>query len=121
MNIEELTSNNQGKQGRGNQPSEAELQAQQAAREEILSTILDFEARERLNRVKMVKSERALEIENKIIYLAKTGQLRNKVSEPMLIQMLDGGSQNSNKENNQGKIRFQRKRYDDEEEEEFDL
>lgn len=54
----------------------------------MLSQILDPEASDRLGRIRLVKASRATDIENRLIQLARSGQLRAKVSEAQLKDML---------------------------------
>ena len=48
-------------------------------RQSILNQILEPEAQERLGRIRLVKQSRAEDVENRLIMLAKSGQLREKV------------------------------------------
>ncbi|RKO86066.1 double-stranded DNA-binding domain-containing protein [Blyttiomyces helicus] len=57
-------------------------------RRAMLIQILDNEARERLARIKIVKAEKARGVEDLLIRMAQTGQLRGKVNEPQLIDLL---------------------------------
>lgn len=52
-------------------------------------SLLDGAARERLSRIEMVKPQNAKEIQELIIKMAKSGQLRQKVTEQYLINLLD--------------------------------
>ena len=54
----------------------------------MLAQILDADARERLARVKLVKPEKARGLERTILNLAEKGKI-GKVSEKMLIEMLN--------------------------------
>jgi programmed cell death protein 5 len=58
------------------------------ARALILSQILEPAAADRLGRIRMVKESRATEVENRLIMLARSGQLQQKVTEDQLKQML---------------------------------
>ncbi|KAI2476127.1 DsDNA-binding protein PDCD5 [Pyrenophora tritici-repentis] len=57
-------------------------------RSSILSQILLPEAADRLGRIRLVKESRATDIENRLIMLARTGQLRQKVTEEQLKEIL---------------------------------
>ncbi|RHZ84275.1 hypothetical protein Glove_84g160 [Diversispora epigaea] len=59
------------------------------ARQTTLAQILDNEARERLARISMVKVDKARAVEDLLIRMAQTGQLRGKVSESQLIDLLE--------------------------------
>jgi len=72
-----------------------ELQRQQELQEEIelrkreiLSRILEPEAKERLARIKLVKPELAEAVENQLIALARTGKLNQRISDKMLVEIL---------------------------------
>ncbi|PGH09528.1 programmed cell death protein 5 [Blastomyces parvus] len=68
------------------------------ARQAILSQILLPEAADRLGRIRMVKEERAADIENRLIMLARTGQLRAKVTEEQLKELLNAVAENKEEE-----------------------
>ncbi|ROT37665.1 DNA-binding TFAR19-related protein, partial [Sodiomyces alkalinus F11] len=77
--------------GSGSQQQQAEQKQQQEAeqRQYILSQILHPEAADRLGRIRLVKEQRATEVENRLIMLAQTGQLRQKVTEAQLKELLN--------------------------------
>lgn len=54
----------------------------------MLSQILEPEAADRLGRIRMVKESRAQLVEDRLIMIAKSGQLQKKVDEDQLKQML---------------------------------
>ena len=54
------------------------------ARQSILNQILHPEAADRLGRIRLVKEQRATDVENRLIMLAQSGQLRSKVTEEQL-------------------------------------
>ena len=67
------------------------------------------EARERLSRIKLVKSEKATAVERMIVSLAMQRKLPGKISEGKLIEMLEGlGAQAST---SSSKITINRKKY----------
>ncbi|OJD28573.1 hypothetical protein ACJ73_00014 [Blastomyces percursus] len=68
------------------------------ARQAILSQILLPEAADRLGRIRLVKEERATDIENRLIMLARTGQLRAKVTEEQLKELLNAVAENKEEE-----------------------
>ncbi|KAG9244282.1 double-stranded DNA-binding domain-containing protein [Calycina marina] len=74
-------------QGDDKQNQEAE------ARASILAQILQPEAADRLGRIRLVKTSRAEDIENRLIMLAKSGQLRAKVTEEHLKELLGAVSE----------------------------
>ena len=72
-----------------------ELQRQQELQEEIemkkreiLSRILEPEAKERLARIKLVKPEIAEAVENQLIALARNGRINRRISDKMLVELL---------------------------------
>lgn len=58
------------------------------ARASILSQILEPQAADRLGRIRMVKESRATDVENRLIMMARSGQLRAKVTEEQLKELL---------------------------------
>ena len=80
-------------------PNIEEMQAQQQAQQQmeeqrasILDQILEPAAKDRMNRLKLVKKDKARAVEDSLIKAATSGQLRSKVTEEALITMLDGVS-----------------------------
>jgi programmed cell death protein 5 len=84
-------------QGSPSSPESAEQQAtasrEAEARSSILAQILTPPAADRLNRIKLVRESRATEVENRLIYLARSGQLKDKVTEEQLKQVLGAMSE----------------------------
>lgn len=58
-------------------------------RRAMLSSLLQPDARERLSRVAIVRPDNARAVEDHIINAARSGTLREPVSEGLLIKMLD--------------------------------
>ncbi|KAK1783821.1 dsDNA-binding protein PDCD5 [Copromyces sp. CBS 386.78] len=85
-----------GAGGQGGQ--EASRQQEAEARKAMLNQILMPEAADRLGRIRLVKEERATDIENRLIMLAQTGQLRSKVTEEQLKELLNAMSDNKEEE-----------------------
>ena len=54
----------------------------------ILRTILTTEAKERLGRIKVARPEMAEAIENQLIILAQSGQLKTKINDEQLQMLL---------------------------------
>lgn len=71
---------------------------EQEARATILSQILLPEAADRLGRIRLVKASRAEDVENRLIMLARSGQLRQKVTEEQLKDILGAVSENEQQE-----------------------
>ncbi|KAL8954013.1 MAG: hypothetical protein Q9222_000174 [Ikaeria aurantiellina] len=67
---------------------EERKQQEAEARASILAQILEPEAADRLGRIRLVKVSRATEVENRLIMLARSGQLRAKVTEEQLKELL---------------------------------
>ncbi|KIY02150.1 uncharacterized protein Z520_02288 [Fonsecaea multimorphosa CBS 102226] len=80
----------QGRAGSGDNGDDEEQRRKQEseARSLMLSQILEPEAADRLGRIRMVKESRATDVENRLIMLARSGQLRQKVTEDQLKEML---------------------------------
>jgi programmed cell death protein 5 len=57
-------------------------------RRTMLSQVLDGTARERLSRIAIVKPEKGRAVEDLILKMARSGQLRAKLNEDQLIEML---------------------------------
>jgi len=84
-----------------------------------LNQILEPEAADRLGRIRLVKESRAQDVENRLIMLARSGQLRQKVTEEQLKELL--GAVAEGKE--EGKITVTRRKgtWDDEDDDLLDL
>ncbi|KAK5945120.1 hypothetical protein PMZ80_002324 [Knufia obscura] len=74
-----------GGEGGGEDDQRKQQEEQKAS---ILNQILEPAAADRLGRIRMVKASRAEDVENRLIMLARSGQLRAKVTEDQLKQML---------------------------------
>ncbi|KAI9851428.1 MAG: hypothetical protein M1824_002706 [Vezdaea acicularis] len=85
--------------GGGSPEQDEQRQEQEAeARKSILNQILLPDAIDRLNRIRLVKESRAVEVENRLITLARSGQLRQKVTEEQLKELLGAVAENSRDE-----------------------
>ncbi|GMM52859.1 Sdd2 protein [Starmerella bacillaris] len=71
-----------------------------------LSQILQQDARERLNRIRIVNSERAEKVEQLLMRLAQSGQLQGRISDPDLVHLLNKMSQ---QEQQSSKLVFSRR------------
>lgn len=74
-----------------------------------MDQILDPAAADRLGRIRLVKESRAIDIENRLIMLAQTGQLRQKVTEEQLKELLNAVAENQRKEEER-KVVFNRRK-----------
>mmetsp|Transcript_3217 Transcript_3217/g.3486 ORF Transcript_3217/g.3486 Transcript_3217/m.3486 type:complete len:122 (-) Transcript_3217:48-413(-) len=97
-------------------------QAQEEADEKrslVLSSILSTEAKERISRISLVKPDKARKLEDLILQAAMSGRIQGKVSEPMLLSMLEqvGGMEQAKTTS----ITFNRKRFDDDDFSDDDL
>ncbi|KAI5278259.1 hypothetical protein KEM54_004722, partial [Ascosphaera aggregata] len=86
---------------------------EEAARQHILTQILEPAAADRLGRIRLVKESRATDLENRLIMLAKTGQLRSKVTEAQLKDILGAVANNERKEEEKIVISRRRGGWDD--------
>ena len=68
------------------------------ARRTILNQILLPEAADRLGRIRLVKEPRATEVENRLIMMARTGQLQSKVTEEQLKELLNALAERNEEE-----------------------
>ncbi|KAI9312948.1 PDCD5-related protein [Dichotomocladium elegans] len=89
-------------------------------RRTMLYQILDNSARERLARIQMVKADKARAVEDLLLRLAQSNQLRNKVSEQQLIDLL-GQINQQEPSASQTRIVYNRRRFDDDSDDEYDL
>ncbi|KAI4186939.1 MAG: hypothetical protein L6R41_003134 [Letrouitia leprolyta] len=90
-----------GQAGQGGQ-DEQRKQQEAEARASILSQILQPEAADRLGRIRLVKESRATDIENRLIMLARSGQLRAKVTEEQLKELLGAVAENNERDGTSG-------------------
>ncbi|KAL8690598.1 MAG: hypothetical protein Q9218_003983 [Villophora microphyllina] len=81
---------------------EQQKQQEAEARASILSQILQPEAADRLGRIRLVKGSRAADVENRLIMLARSGQLRAKVTEDQLKELLGAVAENSERDGTTG-------------------
>ncbi|CAG0918995.1 unnamed protein product [Notodromas monacha] len=80
---------------RDGEEAERRQQEQEMAKNSILSQALDQAARARLNTLALAKPEKGQMIENLILRMATSGQLRGKMSEQELIGLLEQVSEKS--------------------------
>ncbi|KAK6580593.1 hypothetical protein PZA11_006829 [Diplocarpon coronariae] len=73
-------------------------QQETEARAAILQQILEPEAADRLGRIRLVKESRAQDVENRLIMLARSGQLRSKVTETQLKELLNAVAETKEEE-----------------------
>lgn len=99
-------------------------QQETEARTSILAQLLTPEAADRLGRIRLVKESRATDVENRLIMLARSGQLRSKVTEEQLKELLGAMTENAEKSGGGGGGKIvitRRKEWDDDDDDLFDL
>jgi len=89
-------------------------------RASILAQILLPEAADRLGRIRLVKESRATDVENRLIMLARSGQLRGKVTEEQLKELLGAMAEN-NREKEGGDIVISRRKGGWDDDDDLDL
>ena len=106
--------------GAAAQPQGASAADAAQQKQAILEQALTPDALARLNRIKLVKPERAAKLSQAIAGMAVQGQLPGRISEGKLIEMLERGSARDARASSQssgaaagnnGGIRIQRKKY----------
>ncbi|GLI77163.1 hypothetical protein PoHVEF18_005448 [Penicillium ochrochloron] len=108
----QLQQQQQGQRGGPSQEGgqEDRRQAESDRRAAIMSQILDPAAADRLGRIRLVKESRAVDIENRLMMLAQTGQIRQKVTEEQLKELLNAVAENQRKEEEEHKIVITRRK-----------
>jgi len=94
----------------GGAEDEAKKAQDEQMRRDLLATVLDTAARERLSRISLVSPERSRQIEGILIRMTQTGQMRGRMTEAQLIDLLEqmeGLNKASSKKSN---IVFQRRK-----------
>jgi programmed cell death protein 5 len=108
---------------RQQQQQQAEIDAQKEA---ILEQALTSEALARLRRIKLVKREKAVQVENAIASMAVSGKLPGPINEGKLIEMIERGNRSASSSSSAERtISIQRKKYafdsDDDDDNDDDL
>ncbi|KAF8462465.1 DNA-binding TFAR19-related protein [Russula ochroleuca] len=83
--------------------------AEEQMRRDLLATALEPAARERLSRIALVSPTRSNQIESILLRMLQAGQLRGRVSEQQLIDLLEQADEAQKKASGQGTIVFQRR------------
>ncbi|KAJ1336088.1 programmed cell death protein 5 [Microdochium nivale] len=111
-----------GGAGGGGGGNQADAQQQEKeARQQMLNQILLPEAADRLGRIRLVKESRAVDVENRLIMLARSGQLRSKVTEEQLKDLLSAVA-DQGREQQEKIVVSRRKGWDDDDDDDlFDL
>ncbi|KAH9948104.1 hypothetical protein B0H21DRAFT_848596 [Amylocystis lapponica] len=76
-------------EGAGREDDGKQAAAEEEMRRTLLATVLDSAARERLARISLVSPDRSRQIEAILLRMAQSGQLRGRVSENQLIELLE--------------------------------
>lgn len=82
--LEQLKDQQAGRQ----EADDARREQAEAKKKAILRQVLEPEARERLQRIKMARPERAERLESQLIQLAAAGRLNQKLTDDQLKQIL---------------------------------
>lgn len=96
--------------------SSAAPTAQEERTGTILSQLLEPSARERLSRVRIVRPDRAEQVEQYLVKMASSGALNRRVGEKDIVEILDSLSRDEKK---QTKIVFDRRVAEDDDEDDF--
>ncbi|KAF2482062.1 double-stranded DNA-binding domain-containing protein [Neohortaea acidophila] len=91
--MQELQSQSPDGDNNNNQQKEEQKSREAEARASILSQILEPDAADRLGRIRLVKASRAEDVENRLIMMARSGQLRSRVTEAQLKDILNALSE----------------------------
>ena len=79
----------QMQQQAGDQQEELERQQKQKSQiQMLLMQVLEPDARERLNTIKLTKAEFAASVEQQLVSLAQSGRLKNKITDAQLKELL---------------------------------
>ena len=82
---------------------------QEQRRREIVDSLLDPSAKERLASIALVKPEKARQVEDMILMMAQRGQMTGKINEGGLISLLD----QLNESKSETKVTMMHKGHDD--------
>ncbi|OBZ75631.1 Programmed cell death protein 5 [Grifola frondosa] len=120
--LQQNTSNGAGGAQAPGGEDESKRAAEEQMRRDLLATVLDSAARERLARIALVSPERARQIEAILLRMAQTGQLRGRVSEQQLIDLLEQADEAQSKSApKKGTIIFQHRKSAFDEDDDFDI
>ncbi|RPB01451.1 DNA-binding TFAR19-related protein [Choiromyces venosus 120613-1] len=110
--MQELAQQGQGQGGSDKKQQEDE------ARKSIISQILTPEAVDRLGRIAMVKESRARHLESRLIMMARSNQIRQRVTEEDLIALINAIDE---KKTTEQKVVFSRRKgaFDDDDDLDF--
>jgi len=89
------------------QQRQAQMAEQEEQRTHILGQIMDSAAQDRMKRLNLTRKDKARQIEDSLIKAATSGQLRGKITDEQLVQMLDGAAESDKGQ----KVSMQRRNY----------
>jgi len=90
--------------------SDANRAQEEQMRRDLLATVLDTAARERLSRIALVSLERSKQIETILLRMVQSGQLRKQLSEKEFVELLDQMEQAEGKTVQKSTIVYQRRK-----------
>jgi len=103
-----------GQDGESQEQQETKRANEEQMRRDLIATVLESAARERLARIRLVKPALAAQIESILLRSAQTGQIRGRVSEAQLIGLLEQADESFAKTGSgavkKGAIVYQRRR-----------
>ncbi|CAE6516714.1 unnamed protein product [Rhizoctonia solani] len=102
----------------GEDAGEEGRQSEDQMKRDLLATVLDSAARERLARISLVRPALSGQIEQILLRMAQTGQLRGRVTEQQLIGLLEQAEESQGKTAPKKVVYQRRKELDDDD---FDL
>ncbi|KAJ7221753.1 PDCD5-related protein [Mycena pura] len=73
----------------GAEDEAAKRAQEEQMRRDMMATVLDTAARERLSRIALVSPERSKQIETLLLRMVQSGQIRGRVSEAQFIDLLE--------------------------------
>lgn len=87
----------------------------------MLHQILEPDAADRLGRIRLVKEQRAQDVENRLIMLARNGQLSRKVNEEQLKDILNAVSNQVHEQQEKVVVKRTKGTWDDDDDDLLDL
>ncbi|KAI0303536.1 PDCD5-related protein [Multifurca ochricompacta] len=104
-----VSDNNINAQNSGRNEEAEKRRAEEQMRRDLLATALEPAARERLSRIALVSPARSNQIESILLRMAQSGQLRGRVNEQQLIDLLEQADEAQKEASGKGGIVFQRR------------
>ncbi len=86
--LKQMQEQGQQEQDIQRQQQEDQQQEYEEKKKQILRSILDSEARERLGRIRIAHPELVENVEQQLLMLAQSGRLNQKITDDMLVQIL---------------------------------